>query len=59
MVVNEVKKIHQGPFSLFNAWRNITDTPIEENHLAVSDETSLVKLDDYITFDIIGEGYTP
>merc|ERR1712142_68145 len=42
------KKFHKGRFLYINAWRNITDTPIGNDHLAVLDETSLVKPDDYI-----------
>jgi len=42
------KKYHKGRFLYINAWRNITDTPIGNDHLAVLDETTLVKPDDYI-----------
>jgi len=41
-------KYHKGRFLYINAWRNITDTPIGNDHLAVLDETSVVKPDDYI-----------
>ena len=46
-----------GRFLYINAWRNISEEPIGNNHLAVCDETSLVKPDDYITTDLFGEGY--
>ena len=39
-----------------NAWRNITTDPIENNHLAVYDETSLVTLDDYLASDLFLPG---
>jgi len=42
------KKYHKGRFLYINAWRNITDTPIGNDHLAVCDERSVVKPDDYI-----------
>lgn len=51
------KKYHTGRFLYINAWRNISETPIGNNHLAVCDETSLVKPDDYITSDLYGAGY--
>jgi len=41
-------KYHKGRFLYINAWRNISDTPIGNDHLAVLDETSIVKPDDYI-----------
>lgn len=40
-----------------NLWRNIADTPIENNHLAMLDERTTVKPDDYITRDLFGDGY--
>jgi len=51
------KKYHTGRFLYINAWRNISETPIGNNHLAVCDETSLVSPDDYITSDLFGPGY--
>ena len=39
-----------------NAWRNITTDPIENNHLAVCDETSLVSPDDYLASDLFVPG---
>ena len=35
-----------------NAWRNISDTPIEDNNLAVLDERTTVKPDDYVMADL-------
>merc|ERR1712018_155227 len=51
------ERYHKGRFLYINAWRNISNEPIGNNHLAVCDETSLVKPDDYITTDLFGEGY--
>lgn len=42
----------QGRFIYINAWRNISETPILDNHLAVLDETSVVAPDDYIASDL-------
>eukprot|EP00239_Pterosperma_sp_CCMP1384_P007623 CAMPEP_0197844520 /NCGR_PEP_ID=MMETSP1438-20131217/1508_1 /TAXON_ID=1461541 /ORGANISM="Pterosperma sp., Strain CCMP1384" /LENGTH=287 /DNA_ID=CAMNT_0043455349 /DNA_START=134 /DNA_END=994 /DNA_ORIENTATION=- len=47
----------KGRFLYINAWRNISDDPIQNNHLAVCDESSLVAPDDYITSDLKGPGY--
>lgn len=41
-----------------NLWRNIADEPIETDHLAMLDERTAVKPDDYIVRDIFGDGYT-
>jgi len=41
-----------------NLWRNICDTPIENDHLALLDERTTVKPDDYIAKDLFGEGYS-
>ena len=49
------KDLQKGRFVVLNAWRNISDTPIGKDHLAVLDETSVVKPDDYITGDFFGE----
>ena len=46
------KGFQKGRFLYINAWRSISDTPIGDNHLAVCDQTSLVKPDDYITADL-------
>merc|ERR1712176_1501242 len=40
-----------------NLWRNIADTPIENDHLAMLDERTTVKPDDYIPKDLYGDGY--
>jgi len=40
-----------------NLWRNIADEPIEDNHLAMLDERTTVKPDDYIPKDLFGDGY--
>ena len=42
-------------FVYINAWRNIT-TDIENNHLAVYDENSLVSPDDYLASDLFLPG---
>lgn len=47
----------RGRFLYVNAWRNISDEPIEDNHLAVLDERTLVKPDDYIQMDLFAVGY--
>lgn len=38
-------------FVYLTAWRNINDTPVRDNHLALLDERSLVKPDDIIVRD--------
>ena len=45
-------KFCKGRFVYINAWRNITTDPIENNHLAVCDETTLVSPDDYLASDL-------
>jgi len=52
------EKYHKGRFLYINAWRNISDTPIGNDHLAVCDETSLVKPDDYIVTDFFDKAYS-
>jgi len=49
-------KFCKGRFVYINAWRNITTDPIENNHLAVCDETSLVAPDDYLASDLFIPG---
>lgn len=49
--------LSKGRFLYLNGWRNITDTPIADNALAVCDETSLVAPDDYALTDLYSEGY--
>mmetsp|Transcript_8516 Transcript_8516/g.12781 ORF Transcript_8516/g.12781 Transcript_8516/m.12781 type:complete len:430 (-) Transcript_8516:167-1456(-) len=39
-----------------NLWRNISDNPIENDHLALLDERTTVKPDDYIARDFFGAG---
>jgi len=41
-----------------NLWRNISVEPIENDHLAMVDERTVVKPDDYIVKDLFGDGYT-
>merc|ERR1712072_1583237 len=36
-----------------NFWRNISDQPIQQNHLAMVDERSLIKPDDCMEKDIV------
>ena len=53
------KDYKSGRFLYLNAWRNISDMPIGNNHLAVCDETSLVAPDDYIPTDLFfGQGHS-
>ena len=49
-------KFCKGRFVYINAWRNITTDPIENNHLAVYDETSLVSPDDNLASDLFLPG---
>ena len=49
-------KFCKGRFVYINAWRNITTDPVENNHLAVCDETSLVAPDDYLASDLFMPG---
>ena len=49
-------KFCKGRFVYINAWRNITTDPVENNHLAVYDETSLVSPDDYLASDLFLPG---
>ena len=64
------EKYKSGRFMYINAWRNISDTPIGRagqhigytffsgnDHLAVYDETSLVKPDNYIVADLFDKTY--
>merc|ERR1711862_793193 len=44
-------------YTYVNLWRNIADIPIENDHLAMLDERTTVKPDDYITRDLFGDGY--
>jgi len=47
-----MKEYRKGRFLYMNAWRNISDTPIQDNNLGVLDESSTVKPDDYIVSDL-------
>ena len=49
-----IDSLKQGRFVVLNAWRNISNIPIQKNHLAVLDEQSTVKPDDYLTGDFYG-----
>lgn len=49
-----------GPFKRYlylNLWRNISEEPIENDHLAVLDERTVAKPEDYIVKDLYGPGY--
>ena len=46
----------EGRFVYINAWREITTDPIENNHLAVCEATSLAALDDYFASDLFMSG---
>jgi hypothetical protein len=49
-------KFKKGRFAYVNAWRNISETPIQDNHLAMLDEQTTVKPDDYIIADLFTSG---
>ena len=49
-------KFCEGRLVYINAWRNITTDLIENNHLEVCDETSLVAPDDYLASLLIMSG---
>ena len=49
-----IDSLKQGRFVVLNAWRNISNIPVQKNHLAVLDEQSTVKPDDYLTGDFYG-----
>ena len=51
---NQEPELRQGRFVVVNAWRNISDLPIQRDHLALLDETSTVKPDDYVIADFFG-----
>jgi len=53
----ENMRLRQGRYLYINAWRNISETPIAQDHLAVLDESSTIKPDDYITSELFGPGY--
>jgi len=57
MVRSAPETCRSGRFLYINAWRNIGEDPIEDNHLAVLDERTLVKPDDYIQTHLHGVGY--
>jgi len=44
-------------YCYLNLWKNISDEPIENDHLAMMDERTAVKPDDYIPKDLFGPGY--
>ena len=49
----------KGRYLYINAWRNISDTNlVQDNHLAVLDERSTIKPDDYIPYDFYQDGYS-
>jgi hypothetical protein len=52
MVAGMDPKFKTGRFVYVNAWRNIALTPIEDNHLAMLNEQTTVKPDDYIIADL-------
>ena len=55
--MENTKTFKKGRFLYINAWRNISEEPVHNNHLAVCDETSLIKPDDFITCDLYGGSY--
>jgi len=44
-------------YCYLNLWRSIGERPIRDNHLALLDERTVVKPDDYLPKDVIGDGY--
>ena len=48
----------KGRYAIINAWRNISDIPIQQNDLAICDERSLIKPDDYIELEFITNNYS-
>jgi len=52
------KKTRYKRYLYLNAWRNISEDPIENDHLAMMDERTAVKPDDYVTKDLFGPGYS-
>jgi hypothetical protein len=47
----EIARLSRGRFVILNAWRNISHQPIQQDPLAVCDESSVIKPDDYIASD--------
>ena len=45
-------------YMYLNLWRNIANEAIENDHLAMVDERTTVKPDDYIVKDLYGDGFT-
>eukprot|EP00811_Abedinium_folium_P034946 NODE_7783_length_1550_cov_17.218552.p2 GENE.NODE_7783_length_1550_cov_17.218552~~NODE_7783_length_1550_cov_17.218552.p2 ORF type:complete len:437 (+),score=101.18 NODE_7783_length_1550_cov_17.218552:89-1399(+) len=56
-VGTQPEKCRRGRFLYINAWRSIAEEPIVDHHLAVLDERSVVKPDDYIQTTLFGVGY--
>ena len=50
------EKSRKKPYVYIDAWRNITTDPIENSHLAVYDETSLLSPDDYLASNLFLPG---
>ena len=48
----------KGRFAIINVWRNISDTPVAQNDIALLDERSLVKPDDYIELEFTTDTYS-
>ena len=51
------KQPKKGRYAIINAWRNISNIPIEQNDIAICDERSLVKPDDYIELEFTNNNY--
>mmetsp|Transcript_39959 Transcript_39959/g.43320 ORF Transcript_39959/g.43320 Transcript_39959/m.43320 type:complete len:511 (-) Transcript_39959:39-1571(-) len=55
---NNLKGSDYKRYCYLNLWRNINDEhPIQNNHLALLDERTVAKPDDYLPLDVIGDGY--
>lgn len=50
------KDFEKGRFMLINAWRNISATPVGDNHLAIVHGSSITKPDDFISVDVFSKG---
>jgi hypothetical protein len=51
----EIARLSKGRFVLLNAWRSISHQPIQQDTLAVCDEGSVIRPDDYIASDFYGK----
>eukprot|EP01061_Rhynchopus_euleeides_P020885 TRINITY_DN3392_c0_g1_i1.p1 TRINITY_DN3392_c0_g1~~TRINITY_DN3392_c0_g1_i1.p1 ORF type:complete len:404 (+),score=127.65 TRINITY_DN3392_c0_g1_i1:127-1212(+) len=45
--------LRRGRFAVVNAWRNVSEEPVENFHLAVCDAGSVVTPDDFVATDVV------